>query len=1040
MKQTMRRIYVNLAALAFLVFGIAMSTTSVKGQVLINLTNQVWKYDQSGVDPGAFWDSAYDDSAWSSGRSILAFEDSTGTVAVAQNITPYTNTVLLAPPAAPGAPNHTVDYFRAHFTFSGAGNPDTWVLTSSNLVDDGFVMYLNGVEVDRYNMNANDTLAAAANPAGEGVYVVRQLCIPAGTLHTGDNVLAVRVHQNAGTSSDVVWGTVLHASAGSAPAVTSPTGPVNVPLRQGTSSNLVVTVQAAPCATYQWYKNGAPISGATAASYTIANMDSSQAGTYFLRVVNAVGTTDSPNFNVTFDQDTTPPTVRGASFSPTDLRQVTINFSEDVIDVTFSPFDPLAFYLEDINNPNNVIGVDGAGYGTSSNIVVLTLSAARDTTIRYNLIINNHGIYDRFNNHLADPTIVRVTEPVVIQEGINGYASTVDTEVRFSAPDSAAGGNQATVNADLSDGSPAGPVHSLLRFDNLIGGGPNQVPAGAIINSAQLRIYTDDQTTAAGRIRLARMNVTWSEASTWNSMGNGIDQTNGVEAGIVDAIIDGSQDNSLDTMDVTAAVQAWANGAPNYGWVFLPSSTDGWRWATSENGVQDNRPRLIVDYTIQTAPCNIGTQPAGGTIPEKSPLTLSVVSSGSDLTYQWYFDPAGGPVAFSPIAGATSSTYTVPRAVPANSGTYYVVVQNNIPSTCTSANAVVTVTPDTVGPVLTSALGNSDQRTISLTFNDTLDAATAGNPATYSLSGGLTISGVALNGSSVTLTSSAPRTVGQNYTLTITGLRDDAVARNLIVPNPTSTNLTQQIVLLPFSSTWKFETNGLDLGAAGQPWSTPGYNDSAWPSAGALLGHEDTAATYTALYNQGLNTNNMFLWQLMRPDGTPNITYYVRATMPAVPFSLSGAGTTVTLRHTIDDGAVFYLNGVEAARYNLTNNPVTYTDLAPAAAGEGVIRTATITNLPCGQPVVVAAEIHQSAATSSDVLFGAELVVTGSNFGTCGGSALRIVNNGNGTVTLSWTGSGTLQQSTDLTNWTPAPNQNNPQTFTPVGLKFYRVQ
>jgi len=579
-------------------------------------------------------------------------------------------------------------------------------------------------------------------------------------------------------------------------------------------------------------------------------------------------------------------------------------------------------------------------------------------------------------------------------------------------------------------------VHSLLRFDNLIGGGPNQIPAGSQINSAELRIWTDDLTDAATPIRLARMLVDWSEASTWDSMVSGIDQTNGVEAGTVDAILDGTPDDAFDTLNVTAAVQAWASGAANHGWVFLPSGNNGWRWATSENGTADRRPRLLVDYAVVVAPCSIQTQPTGGTFAEKSQVSLSVVSTGSDLTYQWYFDPVGGPATFSPIAGATASTYTINRAVPANSGDYYVIVQNPVPSTCQSSTVTVTITPDTTGPALTSALGNSDQRTISLAFNDTLDAATAGSPGTYSLSGGLSISGVALSGSSVTLTSSAPRVVGQNYTLTITGLRDDAVARNLIVPNPTTTNLMQTVALLPFGTTWKFETNGLDLGTA---WSAPGYNDSAWPSAAALLGHEDTAGTFTAFAAQGLNTNNMTLWERLRPDGTTNITYYLRATMPAVPFNL--AGQTVTLRHVIDDGAVIYLNGVDSFRFNITNPPpVLYTDTASATPGEGVIRTATISNLVCGQAVVVAAEVHQVNMTSSDVLFGAELVVTSDNFQPCASSFLHIVNNGNGTVTLSWTGSGTLQTSTDLTNWAPAASQANPQTFAPVGLRFYKVQ
>ena len=1041
----MRRMYLNLAALALMVFGMALSTTSLKGQILINLTNQVWTYDQSGIDPGAFWDPLFDDSAWPSGRSILAYEDSVGTVAVSNNILPYTNTVLLAPPAAPGNPNHTVDYFRTHFTFSGAGNPDTWVLTASNLIDDGYIMFLNGVEVDRYNMNAAGTLAAAANPAPftEGIYVPRQLCIPAGTLHTGDNVLAVAVYQNAGTSSDVVWGTVLHASAGSAPAVTSPTGPVNIALGQGKSTNLTVAVQAAPCATYQWFfdptgpTGPGPISGATATTYTVASMDASKAGTYFLRSVNAVGTTDSPNFNVTYDADTTAPTVQSATGNAADLSMITVKFSEDVIDVTFSPFDPLAFYLENVDNPSDIIGVAGAGYGTSSNIVILTLNGPRDPVAHYQLVISNHGIQDRFDNRLADPSVTPVVVPTVItiQEGLNGYTGTQDTEIRQAAPDSAAGGAATTVSADQEDPAP-NPSHTLLRFDNLIGGGANQVPLGATVSSAKLRMWTTDPTAANTPIRVIRMLVTWDESSTWNSMVNGIDGTNGVEtSATVDATIDGAQDEAPDEVDVTATVQAWANGAVNYGWTLLPSGGNGWDWATSENGTAANRPMLTVEFTVPISPCSIDTQPTGGTYPEKSPFSMSVLARGSELVYQWYFDQAGGAATFTPIPGpaGTGPTYSVARAVPANSGRYYVTVQNNL-GICTSVTNTVTITPDTTPPALTSAVGNFNQTTISLTFNDTLDPTTANNPSTYSLSGGIGISGVLVNGSSVTLTQAAPRVVGQNYTLTITGLKDDAVALNTMPT--TTTNLAQQFIWLPFGATWKFETNGLDLGTA---WSQPGYNDSAWPSATSLLGFEPDIATQTNLYNQGLNTNNMMLWQRTRPDGTTNITYYLRTT---ANLGYDTTGATLQVRHVTDDGALYYINGTEVFRYNMPAGAVNYLTGASSAPGEGVIRSSgQIPGIPCGN-LTVAVELHNQNITSSDILFDGELLVTVPQFNACpgGGATLSIVNNGNGTVTLSWTGSGTLQESTDLTNWTPSANQNNPQTFAPVGVKFYRVQ
>lgn len=82
----------------------------------------------------------------------------------------------------------------------------------------------------------------------------------------------------------------------------------------------------------------------------------------------------------------------------------------------------------------------------------------------------------------------------------------------------------------------------------------------------------------------------------------------------------------------------------------------------------------------------IVTQPASATIVQGSNSVLSVVASGTGLTYQWYQDG-------SAIAGATSAIHTATEA-----GSYYVVVSADDGSV-TSANAVVTLT---TAPVITA--------------------------------------------------------------------------------------------------------------------------------------------------------------------------------------------------------------------------------------------------------------------------------------------------------------------------------------------------
>jgi glucose/arabinose dehydrogenase/mono/diheme cytochrome c family protein len=89
----------------------------------------------------------------------------------------------------------------------------------------------------------------------------------------------------------------------------------------------------------------------------------------------------------------------------------------------------------------------------------------------------------------------------------------------------------------------------------------------------------------------------------------------------------------------------------------------------------------------------------------------------------------------------------------------------------------------------------------------------------------------------------------------------------------------------------------------------------------------------------------------------------------------------LTFSNIVDDGAVFYLNGVEVQRLYVTNGvPVTYGSFCTnhEAAGFDVFTLggAAVTNNLINGDNVLAVEVHQSTAGSSDIVFGCALSAT----------------------------------------------------------------
>ncbi|HWR26517.1 MAG TPA: PGF-pre-PGF domain-containing protein, partial [candidate division Zixibacteria bacterium] len=116
--------------------------------------------------------------------------------------------------------------------------------------------------------------------------------------------------------------------------------------------------------------------------------------------------------------------------------------------------------------------------------------------------------------------------------------------------------------------------------------------------------------------------------------------------------------------------------------------------SNSAGSVTSNNATL----TVNPAPIapSITTQPLSQTVNEGQTATFSVVATGTaPLAYQWQKDGVA-------ISGATGTTYTTLATTLADNGTNFSVNVSNAAGSVTSNNAILTVNPAPIAPIITT--------------------------------------------------------------------------------------------------------------------------------------------------------------------------------------------------------------------------------------------------------------------------------------------------------------------------------------------------
>lgn len=153
-----------------------------------------WKYLDNNTRPTGWETPTFDDALWLQGNGELGFGDADETTLIN---------------GGPANSRYMSTYFRKTINIPNINAYSSFDL--SVLYDDGAVVYVNGVEVVRFNMPAGTIgHTTAASTAVDNV--TETVTLPISAFVNGNNTIAIEIHQRSNKSDDLSFDASLQAT------------------------------------------------------------------------------------------------------------------------------------------------------------------------------------------------------------------------------------------------------------------------------------------------------------------------------------------------------------------------------------------------------------------------------------------------------------------------------------------------------------------------------------------------------------------------------------------------------------------------------------------------------------------------------------------------------------------------------------------------------------------------------------------------------------------------------------------------------------
>jgi alpha-tubulin suppressor-like RCC1 family protein len=250
----------------------------------------------------------------------------------------------------------------------------------------------------------------------------------------------------------------------------------------------------------------------------------------------------------------------------------------------------------------------------------------------------------------------------------------------------------------------------------------------------------------------------------------------------------------------------------------VPASANGNQYRAVFTNTAGSATTSAATLTVSAGPV-ITTNPVDVTVNAGGAAVFTAAASGVPApTVQWQFSTDGGAT-FSNVAGATTTTLTVPNALAGQNGTKFRAVYTNASGTATTTAATMTVN---FPPSVTT---NPTSQSITAGSNATFVAAASGNPTPVvqwqqSTDGGATFTNIAgATSTTLQLTAVPASANGNQYRAVFTNTAGSAITSaatltvTAVAPTPPAAptaNAATAVTSVGFTANW-----GSVSGAAG---------------------------------------------------------------------------------------------------------------------------------------------------------------------------------------------------------------------------------